>query len=114
MWQIIVTFAAVVLILYLSYVVSKALGKGMAKSSNSRYMRMVDQITIGQDRHMAIVQAGTKYLLIGITSGQITILAEIKEEELLELTPQNDTNEMTTPDFKSMLTKLTEAGKKRR
>ena len=51
----------------------------------TRYMRLIDQVTLGQDRHVAIVQAGEKYLLVGVTAGQISFLSEINEEELLPL-----------------------------
>lgn len=114
MWRVIVTFALVALIIYLSYAFSKGVGKGMSKSRSSRYMRLIDQITVGQDRYLAIVQVGTKYLLVGITAGQVNVLSEIQDEELFELIPQTDVEEKKVPDFKAVLTKLGEAGKKRR
>ena len=58
MWSVIVTFAAAVAVIYLSYLCSKYVGKTMNKSSSSTYMKLVDQIVLGQDRHIAVVEVG--------------------------------------------------------
>lgn len=114
MWSIIVTFAAAALIIYLSYLFSKYVGKTMNKSSSSRYMRLIDQITIGQDRNIVIMQAGDKYLLVGITSGQINLLREMKEEELVLLSPDEEQTTVKTPDFKELIEKFNDLKKRGR
>lgn len=58
MWRVIATFIIVAFILYLSYLASKYVGRGMGRGSNSRYMRLIDQLTLGQDRHIAVIQVG--------------------------------------------------------
>ena len=78
MLRVIGTFIAAALIIYASYLASKYIGKGLGRGTGSRYMRLIDQITLGQDRHMAIVQIGGKYLLVGVTSGQINVLSEVQ------------------------------------
>ena len=60
MGSVILTFIAAVFIIYLSYVVSKYVGRGMNKNGNSHYMRVVDQLMVGQDRYVAVVQAGER------------------------------------------------------
>ena len=114
MWSVIFTFIGVVLIIYLSYLASKYIGTGLNKSSSSRYMRLVDQITMGQDRHIAIVQVSGKYLLLGITGSQINVLSEIQDEELFPLTPEGEDSGVKAPDFRALLDKLGDMGKKRR
>ena len=47
MWRVIATFVAVIVIIYLSYLASKYIGKGLGRSGSSRYMRLIDQITLG-------------------------------------------------------------------
>lgn len=114
MWSVIFTFIGVVLIIYLSYLASKYIGTGLNKSSSSRYMRLVDQITMGQDRHIAIVQVSGKYLLLGITGSRINVLSEIQDEELFPLTPEGEDGGVKAPDFRALLDKLGDMGKKRR
>ena len=114
MWRVIVTFIVVILIIYGSYIASKYIGKGLSKSSSSRYMRLIDQITLGQDRHIAIIQVSGRYLLVGITAGQIHVLSELQDEELFPLAPDEDEGGANALDFKAMMEKLGDLGKKRR
>ena len=114
MWRAIATLIVVVLIIYGSYIASKYIGKGLSRNSSSRYMRLIDQITMGQDRHIAIVQVGNKFFLVGITAGQISVLSELQDEELLPLAPDIDEGGANALDFKAMMDKFSDLGKKRR
>ena len=112
MWRVIATFIIVAFILYLSYLASKYLGRGMSRAGNSRYMRVIDQIMLGQDRHIAVIQVGGKYLLVGVTAGQISILSEVKDEELFPLAPEDEDGGTEALDFRKMLGKLNDLGKR--
>ena len=114
MWNVIVTFAAAALVIYLSYIASRYIGKGLGKSTSSRYMRLIDQITLGQDRYIGIVQVSGKYLLVGITAGQIRILSEMTEDELYPLEPESVSADARTPDFRALMDRFGDMGKKRR
>lgn len=106
MGSVILTFIAAVFIIYLSYIVSKYVGRGMNKNGNSHYMRVVDQLMVGQDRYVAVVQAGDKYLLIGVTSQQISLLQELDPEDLIPLTPTQGNGTAKTQEFRDLLTKF--------
>ncbi len=114
MWRVLITFVAAALIIYLSYLFSKYVGKGVNKNSSSRYMRLLDQIAVGQDRHIAVIQVGGKYLLVGITAGQVNVLAELQDDELFPLSPESGESGTKAPDFKAIMGKLGEIGKKGR
>lgn len=114
MWRVIITFAVTVLIIYLSYLFSRYVGRSMSGGGSSRYMRVVDQLTVGQDRQLAIVQVGDKYLLIGITAGEINILTEVEDKELLLLSPDDQQTNGKTPNFKEMMEKFGDFTKKGR
>lgn len=106
MWRVFATLVAVIAIIYLSYLASKYIGKGLGRTAGSRYMRLVDQITLGQDRHIAIMQIGGRYLLVGVTSGQINVLSEVRDEDLFPLEPDGEAQAVQIPDFKKMMEKL--------
>ncbi len=112
MWRVIVTFIVVILIIYGSYIASKYIGKGLSKSSSSRYMRLIDQITLGQDRHIAIIQVSGKYFLVGITAGQIQVLSELEDDELFPLAPDEYGSSTKSLDFKAVMEKLGDMGKR--
>lgn len=97
------TFILAAIIIYLSYVCSKYLGKGLIKGSASRYMRLVDQMIVGQNRSLAIVQIGARYLFLGITQEKIEALAEISEDDLIPLSTDSGENAL---DFGQILSKI--------
>ncbi len=95
----------VVGILYLSYYCTKNIGKIGRFRTRSNYMNVVDQVPVGQDRSLTIVQTGDTYLLLGITSAQITVLKELNADELASM--KNESQEMAEPlNFQSIMEKL--------
>lgn len=103
----IITFLLAAIIIYLSYICSKYLGKGLVRNSSSQYMRMLDQMIVGQNRTLVIVQVGGRYLLLGVGSDKIQTLAELSEEDLL---PLGEEGQEAPVDFAQLLSRI---GRKR-
>ncbi|MDF2887807.1 MAG: flagellar biosynthesis protein FliZ [Lacrimispora sp.] len=102
-----------ILILYLSYIFTKSIGKGMVIKRGGNCMQMLDRLPLGQDKSVAVVRAGSHYFLIGIASSQITILAELTEEDIQEsLDIPNPQVRAGYPDFISILKKYTDKNRK--
>jgi len=99
------TLIVVVLILYLTYVVTKYIGRGVGVKARSGCMQLKDQIFLGKDRSAAIVQIGTRYFLLGLTGTQVTILSELKEEDLIAL-DETEVQDKPYPDFKDLMDKI--------
>lgn len=76
-----------VLILYLSYLFTRSLGKGIGMKRGGTCMQMLDRLPLGQDKAVAVVRTGSHYYLIGIASSQITLLAELSEEDIQKEVP---------------------------
>ncbi len=112
MGQIIFTFFVAVIIIYLSYLCSKYIGKGANGNRRSRYMRVIDQIPVGQDRHLAVVQIGIKYFLVGIASGQVNVLSELQEEDLIQIAAPDKVFGGELGNFKDTLEKWKSLGKR--
>lgn len=101
------TLIVVIFIIYLSYICSKYIGKkGLGMRKNSKYMKVIDQMAVGQDRSLTLIQTGANYYLVGIAGNGITILAELKEEELVELPAEETSNKTFPKDFKSIMEKM--------
>ncbi len=99
------TLIVVALILYLTYVVTKYIGKGVGIKTRSGCMKVRDQIALGRDRAAAIVQIGTRFFLVGISASQISLLSELEEEDLVPLENPAE-SEKTYPDFKDLMDKI--------
>ena len=98
-----VTFLMAAVIIFLSYVCSKYMGKGLVRASSSRYMRMLDQMIVGQNRTLAVVQAGDRYLLLGVGPERIDMLLELSEEELIPIGGEDGEQ---TVDFGRLLSRI--------
>lgn len=102
------TLLVVIVILYLTYICTKYIGKTMGVKGmrgNSRYIKMLDQIVLGQESSIALIKISERVLLIGITSGQVTVLTEVEENELIPL-PFPETEGGSSMDFKDIIERL--------
>lgn len=105
------TLCIVVLIIYLSYVAAKLVAKGSIRAGHSQYMRMVDQMPVGQNRSVSVIQVGDRYFLLGIAEREISMLAELEEEGLVPLEIEGSASQAAMPDFKDLMEKLGKARK---
>ena len=106
------TLIIVVVILYFAFVCTKYIGKGVNLRNKSKYMKIIDQMVLGQDKSIAIVKIGERHYIIGISSSQITILSEVDEDSLIPLDFTDETGEKI-PDFKELFMKLGNKGKQK-
>lgn len=70
-------FLVFVLILLLAYACSKYLGKTWHRSSTARFMEVIDQLAVGQDRLLLIVRIEKKYYLMSSSSQGVSFLKEL-------------------------------------
>jgi flagellar protein FliO/FliZ len=98
--------ALTALILYVSYLVTKKLGNGIGMKRGGTHMQMLDRLPLGQDKAVAVIRVRSHYYLIGIASSQITLLAELSEEEVLrETAASSPFGEEGYGNFKNILKK---------
>jgi flagellar protein FliO/FliZ len=75
----------VVLILVLAYLSTKYLSRlklgGFSSFPSGGRMRLLDQLSMGADLRLVLVQVGARYLLLGLSSAGITQLGELSPEE---------------------------------
>ena len=105
------TLCIVAVIIYFSYVAAKLVAKGSVRASHSKYMRMVDQMPVGQNRAVSVIQVGDRYFLLGIAEKQIDMLAELEEEGLIPLEIEDAAFPTAMHVFKERMHKLGEAKK---
>ena len=75
----------------------------LVRASSSRYMRMLDQMIVGQNRTLAVVQAGERYLLLGVGPDRIEMLLELSEEDLIPIGGEGGEQ---TVDFGRLLSRI--------
>lgn len=94
-------------ILLLCFFTTRKLGRMELAKGGGRYIHLLDRTMLGQDKSIALVKAGGKYLLLGIASSRISVLAEFEEEQLEETqAPEMPGGAFGGMDFKSILEML--------
>lgn len=103
---LVLTLLAVVFVIYLSYLFSRYIaggrGLGMGKT---KYMKIIDRIVVGQDKYAAIIQIGSKYFLMSVTTNDVKIMKELSDSDLIELDFNKADKDQPSESFKDVLKK---------
>ena len=102
----IVSIVILIGILYLAHFASKLLGTSTMKRTSSKYIKLLDMMSIGQDKALAAINVGDKVFLIGITPGAITKITDLEEEDLQGMLLEEDGSQEGNPVFKDLLSKI--------
>jgi len=96
----------VVIVLVLAYFCTKYFSRWKLSSldssaSKSSQMRILDQLSMGPDLRLLLVQVGTRYVLLGLSAAGITSLLELTPEEasLWKVVEQKSNTDSTYPNF---------------
>ena len=77
---------AIVAVMGLAYLVTRYIAGIQSPLSqrgrNAKMLHIVEQVYMGRERQVVLVQAGERYFLLGNTPTQITTLAELSAEEV--------------------------------
>jgi flagellar biosynthetic protein FliO len=77
------TFAFVIALMVIaSRMFTKYVKGGTLGIRQSKFMKIVDTIAVGQDRYLIIVEINEKYYLVGSTTSDISILSKLEGDEI--------------------------------
>lgn len=104
LWMVV----SVVLIIGLAYWVTRYVagrgglgGIGPLKSGTG--LEILSQLILGRDQKLAVVRAGERYFLLGITAAGVSMLAEFTAEEAAAWREQTAEERAQTPGFREAL-----------
>ncbi len=80
-FSLVITFAVVI---GLAYFASRFLGKKLGSLSASGNSRIINTLSFGANRAVYTVEIAGKYLILGVTDHNITVLQEITDIEEIE------------------------------
>ena len=81
MWLLICVVVIIVLAyLFTRYIAGRGLG-AMGLSGGSEQFKVLCRLSLGREQSAALVQAGERYLLLGVTPSQVSLLAELTAED---------------------------------
>ncbi len=88
-----------------AYFSSKFLSVKSAGFMKGKYMQVKERLPLGRDKHLLLVQAGTRYFVVGVTAQTMQLLGTVEEGELT-LIPQADQQKQVFPSFSDLLMKM--------
>ncbi len=97
-------------VLAITYLTTKWLGGYQRASMFNKNLQIVESLKIDASKYIALVKAGEIYLVVAVGKDEMTVLAQLTEEQLTEVpTFENNTQVMSsqkmTESFKSILEK---------
>ncbi len=81
----ITTLGTLIVVLFLCYYATKYVGTIHKSRGMSGNIKILDQVFVGQDKAIAIIKVAGEVMLVGITSGRISVLKELNEQDLEEI-----------------------------
>ena len=82
--QLIVALFIFVFVLALTYLTTQWIGKYQKGHMNTKNLRIIETIPAGQNKHICLVKAGTKYLVVAVGKEEIHLLTTLTEEQLTD------------------------------
>jgi len=83
-WQMLVALFAFVVVLILSVVVTRWLGRFQQGNLANKNIRTIETFQLSTNKYIQIVQVGKKYIVIVVCKDTVTKLGELTEDEILE------------------------------
>jgi flagellar protein FliO/FliZ len=74
-------------IILFCWFVLRLMGRIKGRGASGGNLHLMESILVGSQNMVQLVRAGDKYLVIGVTKEQITLLAELDESQIKELQP---------------------------
>lgn len=99
--QLITALFVFVLVLALTYFVTKWIAKSGAMQYRAKNIKVIETYKIAPSKYIQIIQIGKKQYAIGVTKEQITFLSELEEDQL-EI-PEEFGNTVRDTSFKEVM-----------
>lgn len=72
-------------VLVLTYFTSKWIGTYQRGSMMNKNLQVLESVKIGANKYICLIQAGKVYLVVAVGKDEVTMLAQLTEEQLSEI-----------------------------
>lgn len=101
--QLVIAIIIFAFVLFLTYLAARIAGTYQSNIMNKRSnIRVIETYRLANNKYIQIVRISGKYLALGIGKDTITLLAELEEENIKDISAMP----MEKLDFKAMLSKV--------
>lgn len=99
--QMLISAGYLLAIVAAAYFLTKFVG-GRARMvrGGASQLKIIERLAFSRDKSVMLVKAGTKYLVLGVSNNQVTLITELREDELTPV-PEEKVTDFSTV-FKAM------------
>ena len=84
--------------LFTKYVAGRS-GGFLGAGNGTDGFKLLARLPLGREQSLVLVQAGKRYLLLGVAPSGISLVAELTREEAQELYPKSSPDQPAPPSF---------------
>lgn len=96
-----------VFVLLLTYLTTRWMAGFQKSRASNKNLRVIETVSVGNNKFISIVEAGTEYLVVSIGKEEVNLLTTLKKEQLKDLSFLDETFPGTSNDsFKKILDKF--------
>lgn len=88
-------------VLVITYFTTKWIGKYQKQNFSNRNLQIIESIRIGNNKFIAIVKAGEVYLVVSAGKDDVSLLAQLTEDQLTEVPDLSDIQSKSPIDGKA-------------
>ena len=110
-FQLIIVLVCFVVVLVLAYYTTRWLANYQKGRSFNKNLKIIETLKLSPDKYVQIIACGKeKYLIVGLSKNEVTLLGELSEDELIDLdtimTDNNNNNSNTSTGFSQIIEKM--------
>ncbi|MBE6844122.1 MAG: flagellar biosynthetic protein FliO [Ruminococcus sp.] len=91
--SVIMAILVFILILYLAYFATKKMGKRLSvRGVGNKNIKILESISVGQNKAIMIIQTAGKTLLVGMTQNEISLISEL-DADMLDLNDEKNSSQ---------------------
>ncbi len=95
------------MILGATYFTTRWIGNYQQINMRNKNLQILESIKVGTNKFICLIKAGEIYLVVAVGKDEVTMLAQLTEEQLSEVPTHNaDVVKETTDSFASVLEKM--------
>ena len=99
MWLVVCVVVVIVLAyLFTKYVAGRS-GSFLSAGSGNGQLKVLARLSLGREQSLTLVQAGERYLLVGVAPSGISLVAELTQEQAQTLYVRPASDQPAPPSF---------------
>ncbi|MBQ9392153.1 MAG: flagellar biosynthetic protein FliO [Lachnospiraceae bacterium] len=110
-FQLIVVLVCFVVVIVLAYYTTRWMANYQKGRSFNKNLKIIETLKLSPDKYVQIIACGkNKYLIVGLSKNEVTLLGELNEDELIDLdsivSENNNNNNNASTGFSQIIEKM--------